>query len=191
MTKAQQLDWRFLRDHAERDYEVFHVFRREAEHPLTGAAHTFSILRADDWVNVIALTPADELLLVRQYRHGVGRQTLEVPGGIIDPGETPEQAARRELREETGHRADRWLDLGYVEPNPAFMTNRCHTWLALDARPVGELQPDAGEALALERAPLASVDALVRAGEITHSLVIAAFYQFTSHAGGWRRPPEP
>jgi ADP-ribose pyrophosphatase len=188
MDRIDELDWRTVREHAADDHRVFRVFRREAAHPRTGAVRTFSIIRSSDWVNVVALTPEDQVLLVRQYRHGAGRQTLEIPGGMVDPGESPLAAAQRELREETGYAAARWLDLGVVEPNPALQTNRCHTWLALDVERVGELALDPGEALVVEMAPLSAIEGLVRRGAITHALVIAAFYHFLVHAGGWRRP---
>lgn len=191
MPGKHDLDWHVIREHPAEDYRVFQAVRLEAAHPRTGATRTFSVLHAPDWVNVVALTPGDEVLLVRQYRHGTRRQTLEIPGGMVDPGETAAQAARRELREETGYAAERWLELGTVEPNPALQSNRCHTWLALDANRVGDIQPDAGEVLVVERQPLAAIDGLVRGGAITHALVIAAFYHLLTRAGGWRRPGEP
>lgn len=183
-----ELDWRTVREHPAEDHRVFQVRRREAAHPRTGAVRTFSIIDAADWVNVVALTGDDRVVLVRQYRHGTGRQTLEIPGGMIDPGESALQAAQRELREETGYAAARWVELGVVEPNPAILTNRCYTWLALDAERAGEPALDDGEVLMVETAPLAAVPDLVRSGAITHALVIAAFHHFSLHAGGWQRP---
>ncbi|WP_428261761.1 NUDIX hydrolase [Haliangium sp.] len=188
MKPENELDWRVLREHPGDDYRVFEVVRVDAAHPRTGAARTFSVIRSPDWVNVVALTPADEVLLVRQFRHGTRAQTLEIPGGMVDPGEAPEQAARRELREETGFVAERWVELGMVEPNPAIQSNRCHTWLALDARREGAPELDASEVIALEQAPLAAIEGLVRGGEIRHALVVAAFYHLVTRAGGWRRP---
>lgn len=188
MDRIPELDWKMVREHPADDHRVFRVYRRDAEHPQTGAVRTFSIIHSSDWVNVVALTPDDRVVLVRQYRHGIGRQTLEIPGGMVDPGETPLEAAQRELREETGYATARWREIGLVEPNPAIQTNRCHTFLALDVERVGELALDPGEALVVETAPLSALDGLVRGGAITHALVVAGFYHFLVHAGGWRRP---
>jgi 8-oxo-dGTP pyrophosphatase MutT (NUDIX family) len=181
------LRWTVLGREPPVDFGVFRVDRRRARHPTTGVERTFSVMRCRDWVTVIALTPEDDVLLVRQFRHGVERVTLETPGGIIDEGEAPLDAAARELREETGFAADRFVLLGAVEPNPALQDNRCHVVLALDARPVGDPTPDEGEALALDRRPLASIPAALAAGEIGHALVVAGFLFLVQHTGGWRR----
>lgn len=183
-----ELEWRITLEHPASDYRIFRVSRHSAAHPATGEERTFSVIHAPDWVNVIALTRTDGMVLVRQYRHGTRAQTLEIPGGMVEPDEPHGLAARRELREETGYVAERWLELGVVEPNPAIQTNRCYTWLALDVEREGAPMPDAGEVLALEIHPLGAVEELVRAGGITHALVIAAFHHLRLVAGGWRRP---
>ncbi len=87
-------------------------------------------------MNVIALTDREDVVLIRQYRHGIGEVTLEIPGGLMDADE-PLAAAKRELLEETGYRAEEWIDLGYVHPNPAIQNNRCYTFLALGAKLAG------------------------------------------------------
>ncbi|MCU0586279.1 MAG: NUDIX hydrolase [Desulfobacterales bacterium] len=84
---------------------------------------------------MIPLTPGREVVLIRQYRHGTREVTLEIPGGILEAGDTPSAAARRELGEETGYAAAEMISLGCVHPNPAFLENRCHTFLARNARP--------------------------------------------------------
>jgi len=165
------------------DCRVFQVRREDCRHPGTGREAGFFILGAPDWINVVAVTPQDELVLVRQYRHGIKDFTLEIPGGMVDPGETPLEAARRELREESGYEAAEWVDLGFVEPNPAILENRCHTFLARDAVKVAEPSPDGNEEFEQVRRPVSEMFSLVRDGSIRHSLVICAFHAYALHVG--------
>jgi 8-oxo-dGTP pyrophosphatase MutT (NUDIX family) len=168
--------WRRLESTRLQDCRVFDVNAVRFEPPEGGAAETFYCIEAPDWINVIPLTRNDEVLFVRQYRFGVRGFTLEIPGGMCDPGETPLVAARRELREETGHDAGELIELGHVHPNPALQGNRCFTFLARDLRKSGDPEPDAHEEFEQQRVPLGRVAHLIRTGEITHSLVVAAFH---------------
>jgi ADP-ribose pyrophosphatase len=103
------------------------------------------ILEARDWVNVVALTPQERIVMVSQFRFGVRQLSLEIPAGLVDPGETPLQAAMRELDEETGYTAREWKSLGWSFPNPAFLNNREHSFLALDAQRTRSPHPEDGE----------------------------------------------
>jgi ADP-ribose diphosphatase len=132
------------------------------------------VLQAPAWVNVVALTPEQRLLVVRQFRFGTGRVTTEIPGGVVDPGEEPLAAAQRELREECGAVSERWTSLGAVEPNPAFQDNLCHHFLAEDVRTVQAQELDRGEDIAIETLSLDEVRERIRSGEIRHSLVVCA-----------------
>jgi 8-oxo-dGTP pyrophosphatase MutT (NUDIX family) len=168
--------WRRLESTRLQDCRVFDVHAVRFGPPEGGAAETFYCIEAPQWVNVIPLTNDDEVLFVRQYRFGVEDFTLEIPGGMCDPGETPLEAARRELREETGYEAGSLAELGHVHPNPALQGNRCYTFLARGLEDKGDPQPDPHEQLELRRVPLDHVPKLIRTGEITHSLVVAAFH---------------
>ncbi len=160
------------------DCRVFAVERRRMRRAGPGpeVSGDFFVLRTNEWVNVVALTPEDDLVLVRQWRHGVRRVTLEIPGGLVDDGETPREAAERELFEETGYRSDDWRPIGRVDPNPAIQMNGCHTFLALSARRAGTPSFDATEECALVLRPWRDAARMVTEGEITHSLVIAALH---------------
>ena len=142
--------------------------------PRTGRDLRRTVLETPDWVNVVALTPERRLVVVRQFRFGTGTITTEIPGGVIDPGEDSEHAAKRELREEAGYTAPRWSYLGAVEPNPAFHTNLCHHWLAEDARPTEDQDLDSGEDIAIDTLSLAQVREQIHSGVIRHSLVLTA-----------------
>jgi 8-oxo-dGTP pyrophosphatase MutT (NUDIX family) len=158
------------------DFGVFRIRRYHARSPRTGRDRPFSVVDTADWVNVVAVTQGDRVVLVRQFRHGTGKVTLEIPGGMIDRGEEPAAAAARELREETGYAGEAPVFLGTVEPNPAFLSNRCHTYLVTGARRVAEPQPDAGEDIAVTLLPRAELAAAVTDGRITHALVVCAFW---------------
>ena len=184
----ETLRWPTVSAEIRDDFRVFQTVAKVARHPRTGADRRFTVLRATDWCNVIALTPDDRVVLVRQWRHGTERVHLEIPGGMVDPGERHGEAAARELREETGYVSEHWIELGVCEPNPAILTNRLWTWLALDVRRDGEVELDEGEVIEVELAGLDEVGAMLRDGRIGHALVIAAFGHLMLRTGGLRRP---
>ncbi len=166
--------WILVGSEPECQTRIFNIRRDLARSPNTGREYEFSILESPDWVNVIALTDSDNMVWVRQYRHGIQEVTLEIPGGIVDPGESPLEAARRELAEETGYRAELWEQIGVVTPNPAVQTNRTYTFLARGARKVGAQRPDDGEEIEVEELSMELVRRKLVAAEIQHSLILCA-----------------
>lgn len=146
----------------------------QLRNPRTGEVLRRLVLETPTWVNVVALTPERRLVVVRQYRFGTRAVTTEIPGGLVDRGEAHGEAARRELREETGYTSQAWSYLGAVEPNPAFQDNLCHHWLAEDALPTHPQELDGGEDIEVATLDLAEVQSQILAGEIRHALVLTA-----------------
>jgi len=169
------------------DHRVLRTVELHAQEEATGARGRFVRLDAPDWVNVIPLAMVagadgvcrEHVVMVRQFRHGAGEVTLEVPGGMVDPGELPAAAAARELAEETGWQAGRIERLGSVRPNPALFANTLHTFVAHDCTLLpAEARPhavDSHEHTVVELIELAAIDELLRTGAIDHALVVVAF----------------
>ena len=155
-------------------------------HPGRGTERDFVVIVAPDWVNVVALTRDERLVLVRQFRYGIDDFSLEIPGGVVEAGEDPVAAGVRELREETGFTGKRARLLASVHPNPAIQRNRCHLVLVeeVESREVSDWDED--EEFAVMTAPVAEVLDLARSGRITHSLVLCGLFHFE---GWWRAQP--
>ena len=135
------------------------------------------VLEYGDWATILALTKQQEVVLIRQYRHGAQKVILELPGGALDSKEeAPIQAARRELMEETGYTSDTFIQIGCVSPNPANQTNLIYSFLALDAEKVGDQELDDTEDIEVILKPLEEVIRMAKTGELFQSMQVSAVF---------------
>lgn len=163
---------------------VFDLLVDRLRSPRNGAEDDFYLIDIVDWVNVIALTPQCEVILVEQYRFGAEVNSLELPGGMLGSrDEDPQEAALRELEEETGYRAEKLLPLGMAHPNPAIQTNRCFFYFAPQSIPVGTFSQDHLEDIAIHLVPLSDIPQLIREERITHALMVSAFMRLVATLG--------
>ncbi len=161
------------------DFRIFTIRSDRKISPRTGNEHDFFVIDCVDWVNVIALTPDRQLVMIEQYRHGSDTVELEVPGGMIDAkDDSPMAAGLRELREETGYEGQHPQIIGQIFPNPAIMSNTCYTLLVRNCELKGGLDLDSAEDLAARLVPASEVPRLVADGKVRHSLVAVALYHF-------------
>lgn len=148
------------------------------ESPFDASVHEFFRLRAPDWAHLVPVTPTEQVVMIRQFRQGTQALSLEIPAGLIEPGETPETAARRECLEETGYRATELHCLGVLRPNPAFMTNRLYSFFALGVEPAGVIAQTATEFTEVELVPVDRLPELLTSGTIDHALDTALLWRF-------------
>jgi 8-oxo-dGTP pyrophosphatase MutT (NUDIX family) len=171
--------WKKISSQPAGDFRIFTVRTDRKTSPRTGVEHDFFVIESVNWVNIIATTPQNELVMIEQYRHGSETVELEIPGGMLDSAdESPIVGGQRELREETGYEGDHPEIIGRVFPNPAIMSNTCHTVLVRNCHLQHPVEWDHAEDLMTRLVPAAEIPELVARGQIRHSLVVVALYHF-------------
>ena len=160
--------------------KIFDLFKYKLQSPYKKQKKFFDfyVFNSPDWINILPITKNNEVVFVQQYRAGTNSITLELPGGMIDPGESVLSSAKRELYEETGYKSKNWTKLGLVHPNPAIMNNSCHTYLAENVELISEPQNSGSEYTQVKTYPLDQLENLIIKKKISHSLVINAIYWY-------------
>ena len=172
--------WSVVEENKEYSTPIFKLLKQRIQldsetDPVEG---DFYILQAPAWINVIPITPDNKVVLVEQFRHGIQQPTLEVPGGLVDPGEEPLEAAKREMLEETGYKSKQWSSLGKVSSNPSMMDNYTHMYLAENCSHVGAQNPDEHERIAVRTVPVDEFLQMAANGTIHHAIVLAAIARY-------------
>ncbi|HSH83003.1 MAG TPA: NUDIX hydrolase [Herpetosiphonaceae bacterium] len=173
--------WRVEQSDEIENYRIFKLRREVASSPNGEKRAEFYVLDSPDWVNVIPVTPRGEIVMVGQYRHGSRQISLETPAGLIEPHESVEDAATRELREETGYTAQRYTLLGSTLANPAFMTNRFTAVLAEDVMLTDPTKWDEHEELEIKLVPVDDVPDMLARGDVVNSFAALALSWFLLH----------
>ena len=167
--------WPIIESTKNFDTGLFSITTNRCLSPRTGQEHDFYVIDFPNWVQVIPITPDDQIVMVRQYRHGCGRIFLELPGGLIDKNDiSPDQAAKRELLEETGYRAENLILLTRIYPQPAVLSNMGLTYMAREVKKVAEPNLDAAEDVEVCLVKLQKIPEMIRGGEINHGQTVMA-----------------
>lgn len=164
--------WKVLDEKYALNSDYLKVLLQRVEVEPGTVIEDFHLLRSPSWAACVCLTEDQQLVLVEQYRHGHGGSSLELPAGVIDPGETPLEAAKRELEEETGYTATDFTPLWKVRPEPARHDQWAHIAFARGARLLGQQKLDETERIRIVLRPVAELDAIVE--QMVHATHVGA-----------------
>ncbi|OGP59930.1 MAG: hypothetical protein A2V65_12785 [Deltaproteobacteria bacterium RBG_13_49_15] len=169
--------WNILKREYPCTFRVLKIEQKTVTNPRTGETLKVQAILTPDWVMVLPITPEQEVVMVRQYRHGIEEFCLELPGGLVDgTDDSPELSARRELMEETGYDAYEFIPMGWSYPQPAILNNRGFFYLAKDAIQIRDPRLDAGEDIEVIRVPIAEIPIKIKKKEIVHGMALLAFF---------------
>jgi ADP-ribose pyrophosphatase len=171
-------DWREISREPVGDYRIFTVERSVAVSPTDGRPRTFHRIQSPSWTQIVPITADGHIVMIRQYRHGAQRVTLEIPGGLVDLGEDPAEAAMRECLEETGYRARHAEPLGAVNPNPALFANTLYGYFATGVELERAVQNTGTEVTEPVLVPIDDLHAKLVSGEIDHALVAGTLWRY-------------
>ena len=166
--------WQVLKDTAVVSQRWLEVREQHVRLANGHEIERYHLIHGPHWAAVLCLTAEGQLILVRQYRHGIARASLELPAGVIEPSEAPIDAARRELREESGFDAAHIEPLFTIVPEPARHSTLAHFFFARGALPLAGQSLDSSEEVEVVLVPAAEVFELIDQGHIVHAAHIAA-----------------
>lgn len=169
--------WETIKEVGTEDLKIFSVKKVTRRHPEWNREGDFVVLDSPQWINIIPITPDNNVVMIEQYRHGIDEITLEIPGGLVDKNELPRIAAQRECEEETGYIGTEDATLiGQNQPNPAFLNNKCYSYVWFNCEKKSEQNLDQNEDIRVIEIPLDDIPELILKGTIKHSLVLTAFF---------------
>ena len=175
------LKWRETEAKLIKDCTIFDLYASKRV-SRNGQSGTFHLLKSRDWVNIVPVLVdnrgEERFLMVKQYRHGADKLTVEFPAGLVEKDEHPEKAAGRELLEETGFKAGSLQLIGEISPNPAFMSNCCYTYLARDLKRIDDQSLDELEHLEVLKVPVHEVSSKIGRGCYINSMTLIALYWY-------------
>jgi len=170
-------NWEILNRELSHDYRLFQVYQKQVRLPGSGDILKVQTIQTPDWVMVIPVTPQEDVIMVRQYRHGSEEVCLELPGGLVDTeDDSPAVAAERELLEETGCQGADLIPIGECFPQPAVLSNKCFFYFADNVKKIREPDLDAGEYIEIVKFPLKEIALKIENREIIHGMVLLAFF---------------
>ncbi|MGN1262474.1 MAG: NUDIX hydrolase [Prevotella sp.] len=181
--KSRDMEWKTLKS----EYLIRRPWltaRRDTVELPTGAINDeYYVLEYPDWINVIAITREGKMVLVRQYRHALGKTCYEIVAGVIENGEPPLEAAKRELQEETGYGMGTWRELMTLSPNSSTCTNITHCFLATDVEKVSGQHLDTTEDIDVYLFDKEEVRAMIEKSEIKQALMAAPLWRYFAENG--------
>jgi ADP-ribose pyrophosphatase len=170
-------DWAILKREPVEDFKLFQIQKKQVRSPRTGETREVQAIQFVDWVLILPLTADEQVIMVHQYRHGIERICLELPGGLVDPADDSSAfSAQRELLEETGYQADQIMLIGECYPQPAILSNKCFFYLAKNATKVQPPHLDSAEDIEIIKIPLKEIPAKIENKQIDHGMVLLAFF---------------
>ena len=183
MSSHSPSHWDLKENHLHADCRIFEVYKQRFRRKSDGVEGDFFVLDTNSWVNVLAITPERELVLVKQFRYGTREFSREPPGGVIEKNENPIDAGLRELKEETGFVGENPSLIGSARPNAAILSNQCHFVLVEEVKKTAKLAFDQHEELVTELHPIENLKRMVKEERITHSIGLNAIFRLLLHLG--------